>query len=214
MSGRRTQIILIAGAALLAVLLVVFLVLPKMSAVNDAKTQLDTATAQQQSLESQLAALQQAQDEADKNKAIIARVNQEIPPTADESGFILLLSNAATRAGIKLWQFTPSTPTLNTTTNLSEIPVTFTVKGNYFALAEFLFNIETLPRVAKVQNATVSPSGETTSGSTSSVPFLQMTGAVTFYTTDTDSGPGTDPGTGPTGTTTGSTSSSPTAPAG
>jgi Tfp pilus assembly protein PilO len=93
--------------------------------------------------------------------------------------------------------------------------VTFTVKGNYFALAEFLFNVETLPRVAKVQNVTISAAGET-SGTTSSVPFLQMTGAVTFYTTDTSSGPGSDPaaaqtGSGATGT---STSPSPTAPAG
>ena len=119
-------------------------------------------------------------------------MEEQIPPTADEPGFLQLLANAAARAGIKLWQFTPSQPVLNAQIRLSEIPVTFTVKGNYFALAEFLYNLETLPRVAKVQTVTISAAGDdTTSGS---IPFLQMTGSVILYTSDTSAGPGSEPG--------------------
>ncbi len=202
MQGRRGLLIVIAVTAVLAVLLVVLLVLPKMSAVSSANTELDTTEAQQATLLSQLAALQQAQDDAEANRKIIQDVEQQIPPTADEPGFLQLLANAATRAGIKLWQFTPAQPTLNTQTNLSEIPVTFTVKGNYFALAEYLYNVETLPRVAKVQTATISPAGDnTTSGS---IPFLQMTGSLILYTSDTSAGPGSVPG-----PSAGSTTSSP-----
>ncbi len=146
--------------------------------------------------------MQQAQDDAEANRKIIQDVEQQIPPTADEPGFLQLLANAATRAGIKLWLFTPSQPVLNTQINLSEIPVTFTVKGNYFALAEYLYNIETLPRVAKVQTATISPSGDDTTSS--SVPFLQMTGSLILYTSDTSAGPGSVPG-----PSAGSTTSSP-----
>lgn len=201
MNSRRAPLIVGVVAAALAVVLILFLVLPKMHGVDAAKSTLAASQAQQQTLESQLAALQQAQADADKNKAIIAKVQQEIPPTVDEPGMFLLLSNAATRAGIKLWQFTPSPPAPDPSTGLSAIPVAFTVKGSYFALAEFLFNLETLPRVAKVQNATLGDAGASPDV-VSSVPFLQMTGSVTLYTSDTSAGPGSAPGP----TTTGSTS--------
>lgn len=196
MNDKRAPLIAGAVALVLAILLIVFLVLPKMHAVDEAKTTLSAAEAQQATLGSQLQALQQAQNDADANRAVIENVQRQIPPTADEPGFILLLSNAATRAGIKLWQFTPATPTFNAATGLTEIPVTFTVKGNYFALAEFLFNLETLPRVAKVQTATIASAGAdgTTTTIISSVPFLQMTGSVTLYTTDAAAGPGSQPG--------------------
>ena len=192
MQGRRATIIVAAVGVVLAILMVVFLVLPKMNAVSAADTELETTKAQQATLLSQLAALQQAQDDADANRKIIASVEQQIPPTADEPGFLQLLSGAATNAGIKLWQFTPGQPVLNEAINLSEIPVTFTVKGNYFALAEYLYNLETLPRVAKVQTVSVSPADDATA--TGSVPFLQMTGSVILYTSDTSAGPGSVPG--------------------
>lgn len=192
MQGRRATIIVAVVGVVLAILMVVFLVLPKMNAVSAADTELETTKAQEATLLSQLAALQQAQDDADANRKIIASVEQQIPPTADEPGFLQLLSGAATRAGIKLWQFTPAQPVLNEALGLSEIPVTFTVKGNYFALAEYLYNLETLPRVAKVQTVSVSAADD--SATTGSVPFLQMTGSVILYTSDTSAGPGSVPG--------------------
>jgi Tfp pilus assembly protein PilO len=186
---------LIAGAVALAlaILLILLLVLPKMHSVSDAKTHLATAASQQSILNAQLSALQQAEAASARDKAVIANVQRQLPPTADEPGMLLLMSNAATQAGIKLWLFTPSTPTVVTGESLSSIPVSFTVKGSYFALAEFLYNVQTLPRVAKVQNVALS-AASTTTGTTSSVPFLSMTGSVTFYTTDTSAGPGSQPG--------------------
>lgn len=194
MQGRRGTLIVAAVAVVVAILLILFLVLPKMNAVSAANTELETTKAQEATLLSQLAALQQAQDEAEANRKIIENVEQQIPPTADEPGFLGLLAGAATQAGIKLWQFTPSQPVLNTQINLSEIPVTFTVKGSYFALAEFLYNLETLPRVAKVQTATMSDAGADATTTTGSVPFLQMTGSLILYTSDTSAGPGSVPG--------------------
>ena len=67
---------------------------------------------------------------------------QQLPPTVDEPGLLLLITNAASRATLPLTQFTPGTPILDTA-GLSEIPVTFAVTGTYFALAQFLFDLET-----------------------------------------------------------------------
>ena len=58
-----------AGAVVLAVLLVFFLVLPKMGEVSTANDDLAAAQAQQRTLESQLAALEQAEAAAPEAKA-------------------------------------------------------------------------------------------------------------------------------------------------
>ena len=66
--------------------------------------------------------------------------------------------------------------------------MSFTVKGSYFALAEFLYNIETLPRVAKVQIHAGQRLGHDRNLGIHLRPVstLQMTGTVNFYTTDTE----------------------------
>ena len=95
MGGKRAPIF--AGVAVVAVVLIVtfFLVLPKIGQVKDANAALTEAQAQQATLGAQLAALQQAEAEAPINRETIRRVQQAIPPTVDQQGFILLVQNAA-----------------------------------------------------------------------------------------------------------------------
>ena len=206
MGGKRAPLIAGAIVVVLVIVAVVVLVLPKKQQVADAKKSLATAQSQQQLLQTQLSALKQAQAQAPHDKAVIANVKRQIPPTADEPGMLLLMTNSATDAGITLWQFTPSTPLADPqNAELTVIPLAFTVKGTYFALAEFLFNVETLPRVAKVQSVQIGAGDTTsTSGPTSAVTSLSMTGTIAFYTTDTSAGPGSQPG--PTSGTSSSTS--------
>jgi Tfp pilus assembly protein PilO len=193
--GKRAPLIAGAVVIVLVIAAIVILVLPKKQQVTDAKKSLATEQSQQQLLQTQLSALQQAQNQAPHNRAIIANVQRQIPPTVDEPGMLLLMVNSATNAGIKLWQFTPSTPAPDTqNAALTSIPLAFTVKGSYFALAEFLYNVETLPRVAKVQSVQIGAGATTTPGSTTSVTSLEMTGTINFYTTDTSAGPGSQPG--------------------
>lgn len=192
MKGKRAPLIAGAAGVAVALLLIMFLVLPKMHQVSAAKATLAKAISENSNLLSQLGALQDAKDAAGKSQQIIDNVARQLPPTVDEPGLLLLLANAAGRASLPLTQFTPATPILDSTTGLSQIPVTFAVTGTYFSLAQFLFNLETLPRVAKVQSVTVTTGGDTSTNS--SVPTLQMTGSVTLYTTDANAGPGSQPG--------------------
>lgn len=193
LSGRRAPILAGVVAVVLAILLLLFLVLPKAHEVSEAQGELDQGRSQTSTLESQLAALQQAKAEAPKNRQIIDNVQRQIPPTADLPGLFLLLSNAGTRAGVSLTGITPSVPTLDPATNLSTISVSFNVTGSYFAVTEYLFNLQTLPRVAKVTTVTLTPGGGDTTIVTS-VPQLQVTGTVLLYTSDTSAGPGSEPG--------------------
>jgi len=193
MKGKRAPLIAGAVGLVLALLLIMFMVLPKMHQVSAAKDAFVQAEQEQATLQSQLGALKDAQSQQARNRQIIVNVDRQLPPTVDEPGLLLLLANAASRATLPLTQFSPGTPTLDSATGLSSIPVTFAVSGTYFSLAQFLFNLETLPRVAKVQTVSLTPASAATA-TTSSVPILAMTGSVTLYTTDANAGPGSQPG--------------------
>jgi Tfp pilus assembly protein PilO len=189
---------LIAGAAAvgLTLLLIFFLVLPKMGEVSTANEDLDAARAQQGTLESQLAALEQAQAAAPEAKAIIQDVERRIPPTADEAGLLLLVKNAALSSGVTQSNLSVGTPTLDPLTGLSSISLAVSAEGSYFSLTEFLYTLETLPRVAKVQSVQLSPgTGETDATTTTTISnLLQLQATVLTYTTDQSAGPGSEPG--------------------
>ena len=185
MQGRRAIIVVGAGAAILALILIFFLVLPKMGQVTEAEKELQDTTAEQQVLQARLNALEQARDEAPLNEATIRRIEQQVPPTADLSAVILFLRNAASVAGVQVVSLTPATPVASTTGGFSTISVSASGQCSYFAMVKYLHEIETLPRAATVDAVTLSPA----EGST-----LSFTATITLYTSDLSAGPGSEPG--------------------
>jgi Tfp pilus assembly protein PilO len=187
-NARRTPILVGVGAVVLVFLAVFFLVLPKSADISKAKEDLATAQQQESSLRVQLQALQEAQQEAPQTKREIQKVETQVPPTADLP--------APDRAAVDLFQFSPSTPTLDPSGTFSTIATSVNVTGSYFALDEFLFRLESLPRAAKVTNVAVSPGGETatTGTTTTTASSLTMQLTVEFYTSDLSAGPGSSPG--------------------
>lgn len=185
MQGRRAVIVAGAGAAILGLLLVFFLVLPKMNEVAQAREELEDTRAQQQTLSAQLNALEQARDEAPENEAAIREVDAKVPPTADLPGAILFLRNAASVSGVAVLSLTPATPAASETASFSSISISASGEGSYFALVKYLHEIETLPRAATVQSMDLSP----IEGSA-----LSFAATITLYTSDVSSGPGSEPG--------------------
>jgi Tfp pilus assembly protein PilO len=189
--NRRAPIIAAAIAIVVALLLIFLLVLPKMREVSETEEQLQAAQDQEIALAAQLQSLEQAQEEAPETEQDIAVIDDAIPPTADLPALFRLLDSAASRAAVDFFAFTPGTPLVDPTSQYSTIPSQVTVTGGYFAIDEFLFLLETLPRAAKV--TTVAVTGTTTTGGTTTSSLqLQMT--VEFFTTDTSAGPGSVPG--------------------
>ena len=204
MGGRRAPIFAGIGAAAVVLLVLFFLVLPKIGQVKDANATLTEAQAQQATLGAQLAALQQAQAEAPINRETIRKVQQAIPPTVDQQGFILLVQNAAVQSSIDVVTITPSNPIFDPATGLSTVTNTVTCTGSYFAITEFLFQIETLPRAAKTTSVGIAPSPSQTNAS-----LLTVTLAIDTYTSDQSAGPGSTPGPTTTGGATTPTATSP-----
>jgi Tfp pilus assembly protein PilO len=185
MQGRRAIIVAGAGAAILALILIFFLVLPKMGQVTEAEKELQDTTAEQQVLQARLNALEQARDEAPLNEATIRRIEQQVPPTADLSAVILFLRNAASVAGVQVVSLTPAPPVASTTGGFSTISVSASGECSYFAMVKYLHEIETLPRAATVEAITLTPTESST---------LSFTATITLYTSDLSAGPGSEPG--------------------
>ena len=185
MQGRRAVIVAGAGAAVLALLLVLFLVLPKMAEVTTAEGELQDAKEEQQTLSVQLNALKQARDEAPQNEATIREIDGKVPPTANLPGLILFLRNAATVSGVQVMSLTPAAPVPEPSGGFSVISVSASGQGSYFALVKYLHEMETLPRAATVESIDLSPSEGTA---------LSFAATITLYTSDVSSGPGSEPG--------------------
>jgi Tfp pilus assembly protein PilO len=190
MVGKRAPII--AGVIMLVIAVLAFLLIvnPKRAQVSEAESALADAQSQELTKVAQRASLQQAEAAAPANRKIIRQVEQQLPPTADPQGFILLLKNAAVKAGVDLSQESIGTPTADAS-GVTIIPIAITLSGTYFSLDEYLFQLETLPRAAKVVDVSLAPTSE---GATTVSGTLSMQASIELYTTDISAGPGSDPG--------------------
>jgi Tfp pilus assembly protein PilO len=192
--NRRAPIIAGVISAAVALLAVLLLVLPKMGDVSTAEEELQSAEDQEVALAAQLDALQEAEAAAPKTEQEIGAIEEQVPPTANLPSLFRLLQGAADRSAVDFFSFSPGTPAPNAAGTYSSIASQVTVSGGYFAIDEFLFLLETLPRAAKVTTLAVTPSGASTDGTTISTSNLQLQVTVEFYTTDVSAGPGSIPG--------------------
>lgn len=191
--NRRAPIIAGVAFGVVAILAVVFLVLPKMREVSSTREQLTEAETLQSGLRAQLASLREAEAQAPEVRRQIAQLANQVPPTADLPALLRLLTQAADGSAVDFLTVSPGNPTADASGQFSTIPTSISVTGGYFALDEFLFRLETLPRAAKVLSISVSPGGATPITATGAVN-LSMQLSVQFYTTDTSAGPGSQPG--------------------
>jgi Tfp pilus assembly protein PilO len=192
--NRRAPILAGVIAVAVALLAVFLLVLPKMTDVTTSEEELETAEDQEVALAAQLGALQEAQAAGPKTEQDIAAIEAQVPPTANLPSLFRLLQGVADRSAVDLFSFTPGTPAPNAGGTYSSIASQVTVSGGYFAIDEFLFLLETLPRAAKVTTLAVTPSAAATGETTTSTGTLQLQVTVEFYTTDVSAGPGSIPG--------------------
>jgi len=191
---RRGPILAGVVSAVVAVLVLVLLVLPKMGQVSKARDDLVAAQQEQTSLEAQLRSLQEAKQNAPKVQRELERLDTEVPPTVDLPGVIRLVAQAADRAAVDFFSIAPGVPTADASGRFSIVPTQITINGEFFALEEFLYSLENLPRAAKVVSFAVNQGPDFTDGG-SDEPFeLTAVMAAEFYTTDSSAGPGSSPG--------------------
>ncbi len=202
--SRRAPLIVGIVFGVLAILVVIFLVLPKLGDIDEAERRLEDARAQELTLQAELSRLQEAEEDAGQLRRELARFRRAVPPVADLPGLINQLQTAADVAGVDFFSIQPGQPAPAANGQATEIPATIQVIGGFFPVDSFLAGLETLPRSSKAATITVAAGPD-------NLPQIDVRLDVRFYTTDLEAGPGAPPPTAP-GTQTGpAPSPSPTA---
>lgn len=180
---------LVAGLiSVVAVLVFLFVfLLPKGAEVGQVEVEISSQEQVLFERQSELATLQALDPVA--LGAELSRLRTSLPPTADLPRLLRDLTVAAATANVDLLSITPGVPTPATAGAVSTMALSLSVQGTYFELAEFLFELENLDRLAKVSTISLSGGGE------GGILSLQI--AAEVYTTDLSSGPSSDPAPGP-----------------
>jgi Tfp pilus assembly protein PilO len=186
MNKKPALIAALVGVAVVIVM-VLGLITPKASQVRSRQKDIDQAAQEQLSLEAQQAQLLAAKEDAPKDRKRLAKLETQIPPSADLPGLIKLLNNTADKSAVDFAAIAPGSPTPSG--SVTVIPIQVTIKGTFFAIDQYLYILENLARVSKVSNLTVTPLDQTVSP-----PQLQVALTANFFTTDQSAGPGAAPG--------------------
>jgi Tfp pilus assembly protein PilO len=185
--NRRPALIAGLVGVVLAVGLVAGLILPKANQVRSRQTEVEQASQEEGTLRVQLQTLEAAAKDAPKDRKRLKNLQQEVPPTADLPELIRLLNSSSDEAGVDWLTVAPGQPVLSATGTYSVVPVQITVVGGFFAVDQYLFLLEELERVSRIESVAITPGPE-------QLPQIQMALLANFFTTDVSSGPGSIPG--------------------
>ena len=183
---RGPLVVGLVGAGLI-LLLIVALIMPKAGQIKTRQQQLELAKQQQSSLTGQLEQFRAEEKAAPQNRLRLQELQAAVPELADLPGMIELVNRAAADADVDFMTVAPGQPAASSGAQVSSVPTQITVLGRYFAVDEFLRQLENLPRVSKVTTIAVAPGPK-------GLPQLQMNLSAEFYTTDVSAGPGSSPG--------------------
>jgi Tfp pilus assembly protein PilO len=185
--NRRPALIAGLVGVVLAIALVVGLILPKANQVRAKQSQVEQAAQEESTLQVQLQTLEAAAKEAPRDRKRLKRLQKQVPPTADLPGLIRLLNSTSDEAGVDFLTVAPGQPTLAGSGTYSTVPVQITVVGGFFAVDQYLFLLEELSRVSRIDTLSLTPGPQ-------ALPQLQLAVSATFFTTDISAGPGSIPG--------------------
>jgi Tfp pilus assembly protein PilO len=211
---RRGPLAAVAAGILAMIVAVAVLIAPKVSQIHATNDQLAAARQKQSTLEAQLVQLKATEQRAKAIRTELTLLDAAVPQGADLPDLIRTLTDVADQSDVDFLSIAPGqpigvsgvsaspTPQASPGTvgasigalgpslpeGISLLPFTISINGSYFAVDEYLFRLETLPRISKVttMNLGLGPGG---------YPELSLNLTVNFYTTDVSAGPGSQLGT-------------------
>jgi Tfp pilus assembly protein PilO len=181
MNTRRQLVLAAVGAAGVTVLFFFILLSPKLHSIGEVSDDLDAARQEEQSLQAQLVHLQQVKRNATQTMAKLAAVSQFLPSSPDLPGFIRLMQDAATKAGVDLQSIAPGQPVaLPGSTGVSTITVTLNAQGGFHRIEDFMARMESLDRAVEVYALALTP----TQSELSNQVVLQTTITLQMFVVD------------------------------
>jgi len=188
----RNPLLIAGGAFVVAIILWLALISPQNSKLASLQTQSTQLQSQESALQAKLTALESEGQKLSSNCADLVRISTEIPsvqtPTdvdAEESSFENQFNSLAGSSGVSLAQFSgftpagatatggvavPATPAASggaTPADVTAVPTTLTVQGNYGQITAFVNGLDTFPRLFVIQKFVLGYGQASTSSSSS-----------------------------------------------
>jgi Tfp pilus assembly protein PilO len=163
---KRNQV-LIGGAAVLAVVLLWYFVIyaPLGDDLSSAQTQTSEEQKKTDSLEADLARLQDQAKNASKQQAQLRKLDAAVPKNPDLAEFIIQANDIAEESGIRFLTIAPTPPAAGEG-GASVINMTISISGGFFQLQDYLRLLEQLERLVIVDGISISASGGGSGGTT------------------------------------------------
>ncbi len=160
MSGvsNRTKILLGVLVLLLVTVLWWLLILsPQRDAIDTAQAELDNSLVRESTLQTRLAQLQQIRDNELSYLFAIGQMEASIPATPQADAFIEKLTFLAERTGVELNQIALTPPVADALSGGFEVPVSVAIEGEYFEILGFLYGLEAMDRLVRVDSIGLTP---------------------------------------------------------
>ncbi|MFA5785522.1 MAG: type 4a pilus biogenesis protein PilO [Actinomycetota bacterium] len=191
----------VAGAAVLAVVLVAVFYLaswkPTSGKIDQANQARQEAQSEESRLRAQIARLEELKRRAPEIQAEIAQFSEKIPDTPDLPGFIRRIVEISARSGVDVNSISPGAPSPLTAQSaggkavgvggVNVIQVALAVEGGYFQMSDFLSRLESLQRATQVISVSLTPGAPGAGG------MSRMTSALSMKIYTTGYGPGFQP---------------------
>lgn len=157
-TGNRTKILLGALVLILiTVLWYLFIFSPKRDAIDVAAAEYDSALLRESTLRTQLSTLQEIKDNELSYLFAIGQMEASIPSTPQADAFIEDITFLAESTGVELSSISLVPPIANAETGGFEVPITISIEGEYFEILGFLYGVEALDRLVRVDSIGLNP---------------------------------------------------------
>lgn len=164
------QLMIVAGVGifLVAVLVVVFMIVPQFGALGQLDSQMNEAQSRIASAKQLLATRQAAKANAAKTQATLTRLDNEMPDAPELASLIIDLQNTANDAGVEWDNLTPTKPA--DVNGYQKLTVSFRVWGQWDDIVDYLRRLSELERSARVTIVDLTPREESVTTTTGVQP--------------------------------------------
>jgi Tfp pilus assembly protein PilO len=165
MTGRTRLVLAVVGVLLVLLLFFVFFIRPRQSELKQIRADIEAEEAQTLSLQSELARLQDLQENAPQLQAELATIRGYVPNDDQVPNFIFQVQDAANAAGVDFVSITPELPKPPPEgAPLAEVRAQLGAGGGYFAIQDFIRRLHGMDRAVRLDNITLSATEETETG--------------------------------------------------
>ena len=176
MSRRAPLILAILGMVFVTAAWWMFLIAPRNDQISDLEQETQAAIDTESRLRAQIVQLQEIRDREVEYLAALGRLDSLIPERPRLEEFIEQVNQLSLETGVDLKTLSPSLPSALLESELREILVSIQIEGEFFEVIGFLFGLNDMERLARVDAISVS------SSVTETATLLSVTLEVRLFT--------------------------------